>query len=63
MIKKPEGIRNTEDELLPVKPGIIAVDEWVPDEEDNIVRYVGKVIYIPFSRIFHQEDDTTYQSY
>ena len=34
MIKKPEGIRNTEDELLPVKPGIIAVDEWLPDEED-----------------------------
>lgn len=70
MIKKPEGRRNTEDELLPVREGIIAVDDWVPEELENLVRYGSKVIYIPFTRIFKQKcgdgfnsKDDTYENF
>ena len=38
-------------ELLPVKEGVIPVDEWKPNKEDCIMTYSGKTIIIPFDRL------------
>ena len=37
---------------MPVPEGVIPVDTWVPDEEDNIVGYAGKTLIVPFDKIF-----------
>jgi hypothetical protein len=37
--------------LSPLKEGVIAVDEWQPDDEDNIVGYAGKSMIIPFDKL------------
>ena len=44
-------------ELLPLAPGIIPVDEWVPDEEDIIVTYEGKTVIMPFDRYITTTSD------
>ena len=41
--------------LLPVKEGVIPVDEWVPDDEDVIVGYKGKQIVVLFDKILHKK--------
>ena len=38
-------------DVLPVKEGVIPVDEWIPDEKDRIVTYAGKCLYIPFDKL------------
>lgn len=38
-------------DLLPVKEGVIPVDEWKPTAEDECyIKYVGKTIVIPFNK-------------
>jgi len=38
--------------LMPLKEGVIPVDEWEPDDEDLIVGYQGKQIIVLFDKIF-----------
>lgn len=40
-------------DVLPVKDGVIPVDEWKPNEEDVIVTYSGKSIIIPFGKLIY----------
>ena len=54
-------------DVLPVKEGVIPVDEWIPEEEDLIVKYSGKTIIIPFEELISgvksKERDTFYVSH
>lgn len=54
LIKRAERKNNIIGEaiLMPVPEGVIPVDTWVPDEEDNIVGYAGKTLIVPFDKIF-----------
>lgn len=36
---------------------IIRVEEWVPNTKDNVVKYDGKVMIIPFDKYFNQSGD------
>lgn len=38
------------------KNGFIRVDEWTPTSADNVVYYDGKLVIIPFDKIFKRED-------
>ena len=37
------------------KENIILVDEWKPEKEDTIVKYDGKLVVVPFDKIFNRE--------
>ena len=54
-------------EILPVKEGVIAVDEWKPNKEDYIMTYSGKTIIIPFDKLIRgvktKARNTFYVSY
>ena len=38
---------------------LIRVDEWEPEEEDNIIKCDGKLIIIPFDKIFKKDSAST----
>lgn len=35
----------------------VKVEEWIPNKEDNIVTYDGKILIIPFDKYFNQAGD------
>ena len=35
----------------------ILVDKWNPKKEDKIVTYSGRVVIIPFDKIFNENND------
>lgn len=41
--------------LLPLKEGVVAVDEWVPEEKDKLVTYAGKTAIVRFDKIFKRK--------
>lgn len=36
---------------------IVKVEDWIPSSKDNIVKYDGKVLVIPFDKYFNQSGD------
>lgn len=43
-------------DILEVKPGVIPVDEWVPEKGDLIVTYKDKSVDIPFDKLISMVD-------
>lgn len=41
--------------LMPVKEGVIPVDEWDMEDSDSIVGYCGKSVIVPFDQIFKRK--------
>ena len=38
-------------DVLPVKEGVIPVDEWMPAPEDEVMTYSGKTLTLPFDKL------------
>ena len=39
------------------KEEFIRIDEWVPEKKDNIITYDGKMILVPFDKIFNRQNN------
>jgi len=47
-----------EAKLRPLKPGVIPIDEWYPDENtptDTLVGFAGKTMYVPFDKLLQRD--------
>lgn len=54
LIRRAERKNNVigEAKLMPLPEGVVAVDTWVPTEEEKIVDFQGKYLVVDFKRVF-----------
>ena len=58
-----KGVEKGEVVLMPLKEGIVGIDDWVPEPEDIIFGYSGKIVIVPFDKLFNRKSSKMFNNF